>query len=913
MNEELKIIIKVAAEEAKKNLDTIKKELGNIESNSKSLNDTMRSVAKGVTVAIGSIAALTAAIANLGRAANDIDKGLGKLKSSFENAGSSAKEATKYYKELFGVLGDHDRAIETGQSLARITTNPEALSEYKNIMAGVVSQYGDGYNTEALAENISETIAEGALVGDLTRVFIEAGISAESFNNSLSQISSTEEREIYIRNILNGVLGNAGQAYIKANQATIQYNQSQANLNVALAATAGYITPLLTSLNDLGTTLLTFLAPAIQVVSIYLTAFIQLISEGIEWVGSFFGMFNEGSEKAIDNMSDYRAAMQRYITNLQNYFSDTNSEVNKTTKGINELKKAVMGFDELNVINTQNGLSNILDNGVNNGGLKGNLPTPPNPEDYGINADTIDFSNTLAQFEKAKENIKDILTLVAAVGAGFGLWKLGKFLVDLADSLKTVNALKKAGVDIDANWNSLKQKEIESITHLETIKQKATQIGGIILTAIGSAMALYGWFDSWNNGVDWENLALMIGGVAIAVAGVALAFGKFEAIIATTVAGVAIFITSLKDFLENGASTENVLGLIAGALLTLTPIVYAFNTALAANPIMAVVAAVSALTVGIAALVIEFSKEEKAIKTTEQAQLDLNKATEAATDAKLKYANAIDTAEDSLKKLEEAEREANMAGKDLFWTVENGTISYEDLTQEQKNLYKAYLNNEIKQKEVEKATNELKEAKRQETIASLDNKLAITKETGNYDKYKATVIKAFKDGKISAEDARDALGKSMSEMSDSAQKSFMRDIPDAIKDGLEPSKYMTTGQKLANWFGSLWQNIKDRWNSGTLINGTMIAGEWVASPAMATGGIVTRATTALIGENGREAVLPLENNTEWMDSLADRIASRNNTPSKIVLALDGRELGWANINSINSITRQTGSLQLTLE
>jgi hypothetical protein len=49
-----------------------------------------------------------------------------------------------------------------------------------------------------------------------------------------------------------------------------------------------------------------------------------------------------------------------------------------------------------------------------------------------------------------------------------------------------------------------------------------------------------------------------------------------------------------------------------------------------------------------------------------------------------------------------------------------------------------------------------------------------------------------------------------------------------------------------------------------------------------------------------------------MDTLADRIASRNNTPSKIVLNLDGKELGWANINSINDITKQTGSLQLTL-
>ena len=84
-------------------------------------------------------------------------------------------------------------------------------------------------------------------------------------------------------------------------------------------------------------------------------------------------------------------------------------------------------------------------------------------------------------------------------------------------------------------------------------------------------------------------------------------------------------------------------------------------------------------------------------------------------------------------------------------------------------------------------------------------------------------------------------------------------------------------------------------------------------PALAQGGITTGDTLARIGEGGfKEAVLPLERNTEWMDMLADRLANRNGTPSKIVLMLDSKELGWANINSINSITRQTGELQLQL-
>lgn len=44
-------------------------------------------------------------------------------------------------------------------------------------------------------------------------------------------------------------------------------------------------------------------------------------------------------------------------------------------------------------------------------------------------------------------------------------------------------------------------------------------------------------------------------------------------------------------------------------------------------------------------------------------------------------------------------------------------------------------------------------------------------------------------------------------------------------------------------------------------------------PMLAKGGIVDGATTAIIGEAGKEAVLPLENNTGWMDDLARKLAS----------------------------------------
>ena len=47
----------------------------------------------------------------------------------------------------------------------------------------------------------------------------------------------------------------------------------------------------------------------------------------------------------------------------------------------------------------------------------------------------------------------------------------------------------------------------------------------------------------------------------------------------------------------------------------------------------------------------------------------------------------------------------------------------------------------------------------------------------------------------------------------------------------------------------------------------------ISIPRLARGGIVDKPTLSLIGEAGREAVVPLENNTEWMEKLASMLGS----------------------------------------
>lgn len=54
-------------------------------------------------------------------------------------------------------------------------------------------------------------------------------------------------------------------------------------------------------------------------------------------------------------------------------------------------------------------------------------------------------------------------------------------------------------------------------------------------------------------------------------------------------------------------------------------------------------------------------------------------------------------------------------------------------------------------------------------------------------------------------------------------------------------------------------------------------------PRLAKGGVVKRATAAIVGEAGQEAVVPLENNTQWIDKLADKVADRIGSGGGVVV------------------------------
>ena len=91
-------------------------------------------------------------------------------------------------------------------------------------------------------------------------------------------------------------------------------------------------------------------------------------------------------------------------------------------------------------------------------------------------------------------------------------------------------------------------------------------------------------------------------------------------------------------------------------------------------------------------------------------------------------------------------------------------------------------------------------------------------------------------------------------------------------------------------------------------------------PYLAKGGIIDSPTLAMVGERGKEAVMPLENNTGWIADLATKIATllgvnNNNVGAEkeggdIVFMFDGSIIGKIAIKELRKMQRQGGIMAI---
>lgn len=268
--------------EYKKLSDQIGKNKKKLDEAEKSLDDTgdaaedagkkmsgLKTACKIGTAAIAAVGAAAAGLVvsflGLAESTRETRTNMNKLETSFKDVGFSATDAQGVFKDLYGILGDEDTAVEAAGNIAELADNEEDLSAWTRIATGVYAKFKDGIPIEGLAEAANETAKVGKVTGSLADALnwttmsqegweralggnkkalkafnraVRHGESAEdAFNAALSKCSTEQERQELITATLNELYGETADAYretnkevIAANEATLNYNQAMADL-----------------------------------------------------------------------------------------------------------------------------------------------------------------------------------------------------------------------------------------------------------------------------------------------------------------------------------------------------------------------------------------------------------------------------------------------------------------------------------------------------------------------------------------------------------------------------------------------------------------------------------------------------------------------------------------------------------
>lgn len=235
-----------------------------------------------------------------------------------------------------------------------------------------------------------------------------------------------------------------------------------------------------------------------------------------------------------------------------------------------ELKRYLAGFDELNVLPDQNQGGSGSGAGVGGGDLGLDLPG----YDFLKNAVTTQIDEWKKKLEPlvsfVKDNLKEILELIATIGIALLAWKLSNNFLNGIMALKTLgkNGLSipltiSAGVILTATGFTI---EFSGIKDAIEKKLNSFNFGEIILGGLtGTAGAgLLG------KGIG-QFIAKAFGESAVAKAitagGGTISTGLIGAAIGGIVAGIPMFVTGVYDAIMNGLNILNGLLVPAGATM----------------------------------------------------------------------------------------------------------------------------------------------------------------------------------------------------------------------------------------------------------------------------------------------------------------------------------------------------------
>lgn len=310
----------------------------------------------------------------------------------------------------------------------------------------------------------------------------------------------------------------------------------------------GAVRTLTQQLRTLGQAIGSLFIPMLKVAVPWLTAFVQLITEGVIALGAMFGIdfqkITWGDAKGMAQTAEGANA--------------TKEALGGAAKEAKKLKDYTMGFDELNVISPPDasaagGAGGVPD--VGGGGLGLDLETLWN--------DAV-FKSASKQVDELKAKIKEyinehklMLSVVGATGAFLTFMKLLRGLNALLGITKTVDNVKKAFEGISKVAGGLKTAAESVKMYVNAVKTMAPQVGWLNALFPKASMA-FSSASTWVTGTFIPALTRALTKIP-SILGVAVRLLPWAAVITAIVGAIALAITD-KDFTDIGYKIGHALG-----------------------------------------------------------------------------------------------------------------------------------------------------------------------------------------------------------------------------------------------------------------------------------------------------------------------------------------------------------------
>ena len=320
-----------------------------------------------------------------------------------------------------------------------------------------------------------------------------------------------------------------------------------------------------------------------------------------------------------------------------------------------------------------------------------------------------------------------------------------------------------------------------------------------------------------------------------------------------------------------------------------------------------------------------------ATEKLKDAQDKLNESQQEYINASKNQLNAFKNAkqaEDDLTKAGEAlglsKEETKKKAQELYDLIKDKGISaYDELSDSDKKLYDAYLNELDAQDRLKKANKEVSDAKKQEVKDNLEVQKYIAITTGNYKDYGDAIVKAYKEGAISSGEAGVRMGDVLKNLDNETKKTFVTDMPwqvaqfsNSFKNAMDAISGTTNifsrdiPYSVEKSMISV-DNLKDKLNiaysifkkfTGVNIKATVNSSGGIVTNAkggivtkLATGGIVNRpgrgvpVANSYMGEAGREGILPLTD-SQAMETLGQAIGRYISLNATIPIYMGNRQI-----------------------